>query len=161
MRLTPDDIAARILYRDDAMLVLDKPAGIAVHKGPKGGVTLDDFLPDLAFGSPEVPQLAHRLDVTRRDTDTMGLGARIKTMRILEGQKLKPRRDIFGSGTASDPYRFRDGLLYHDAYYHYVRQEGIQVRSRRIEQLAGGFGDRVEVEDGRVLYFLNDKPTLE
>ena len=50
MRLTPEDIAARILYRDEAMLVLDKPAGIAVHKGPKGGVTLDEFLPALAFG---------------------------------------------------------------------------------------------------------------
>ncbi len=103
--------------------------------------------------------IAHRLDVTRRDT--LGLGARIKAMRILEGQKLKPGRDIFGSGTASDPYRFRDGLLYHDAYNHYLKQEGIQVRSRRIEQLGGGFGDRVEAEDGRALYFLNDRLTLE
>jgi tRNA pseudouridine32 synthase/23S rRNA pseudouridine746 synthase len=59
---TAAEIAARILYRDAEMLVLDKPAGIAVHKGPKGGVTLDAFLPDLAFGAGEIPQLAHRLD---------------------------------------------------------------------------------------------------
>ena len=72
MRLTPEDIAARILYRDEAMLVLDKPAGIAVHKGPKGGVTLDEFLPALAFGKAEIPQLAHRLD--RETTGCLVLG---------------------------------------------------------------------------------------
>lgn len=101
---------------------------------------------------------ADRLDVIRRDR--VGLGPRIKAMRLLEAQKLKPGRDIFGSGTASDPYRFRDGLLYHDAYYHYLEQEGIRVRSRRVEKLEGGVGDRVETEDGRVLYFLNDKLSL-
>lgn len=99
--------------------------------------------------------IANRLYVTQRDA--LGLGARIKAMRILERQKLKRGRDIFGSGTASDPYRFRDGLLYHDAYNFYLKQERIQVRSRRIEKLGGGFGDRVETEDGHVLYFLNEK----
>jgi hypothetical protein len=102
--------------------------------------------------------IGQRMDVTRRDPQ--GTGARIKAMRILEGQKLKPGRDIFGSGTASDPYRFRDGLLYHDAYHQYLKQEGIQVRNRRVEPFPGSFGDRVEAEDGRVLYFLNDKLTL-
>lgn len=103
--------------------------------------------------------IAHRLDVIRRDR--IGLGTRITTMRILEGQKLRPGRDIFGSGTESDPYRFRDGLLYHDAYYHYLKQEGIQVRKRSLEKFPDGFGDRLETEDGRVLCFLNDKMNLE
>jgi hypothetical protein len=98
--------------------------------------------------------IAHRLDVVRRASEPT---ERIKQMRLLKGQKLKPDRDIFGSGTQHDPYRFRNGLLYHDAYHHYWKQEGIQVRDRRVEQLAGGFGDCVEAEDGRVLYFLNDK----
>lgn len=62
MRLSAEDLIARILHRDGAMLVLDKPAGIAVHKGPKGGVTLDQFLPALQFEKPDLPQLAHRLD---------------------------------------------------------------------------------------------------
>jgi hypothetical protein len=103
--------------------------------------------------------IAHRMDIIR--SDTLELGARVKAMRLLEGQKLKPGRDIFGSGTANDPYRFRDGLLYHDAYYHYLKQEGIQVRSRRIEQLGSGFGDRVEADDGRMLYFFNGKLALQ
>jgi hypothetical protein len=101
--------------------------------------------------------VAHRLDVVRRASEPT---ERIKQMRLLEGQKLKPGRDIFGSGTLEDPYRFREGLIYHDAYYHYLKQEKIQTRNRRVEQLPGGFGDRVETEDGRVLYFLNDKFTL-
>lgn len=62
MRFTSEDIARRILYKDEATLVLNKPAGIAVHAGPKGGVTLDEFLPALRFGKQENPQLAHRLD---------------------------------------------------------------------------------------------------
>lgn len=102
---------------------------------------------------------AHRLHLTARDAATPA--ARLKAMRILEGQKLKLGRDIFGSGTESDPYRFRDGLLYHDAYYQYLKQQGIPVRERRPEQFPDGFGDRVEAEDGRVLYFLNDKMKLE
>jgi tRNA pseudouridine32 synthase / 23S rRNA pseudouridine746 synthase len=67
-----DDIVNRILYRDSDRIVLDKPAGIAVHKGPKGGVTLDEFLPALAFGYTEIPQLAHRLD--RETTGCLVLG---------------------------------------------------------------------------------------
>jgi hypothetical protein len=44
----------------------------------------------------------HRL--SRRDT--LPLAAQIKATRILEGQKLKAGRDVFGSGTESEPLRF-------------------------------------------------------
>ena len=56
------DITARVLHRDGMMLVIDKPAGLAVHKGPKGGETLADHLDALRFGLPSAPELAHRLD---------------------------------------------------------------------------------------------------
>ncbi len=59
------DIGARLLYRDGLMLVIDKPAGLPVHPGPKGGETLTDHLDALRFGLPKRPQAAHRLD---RDT---------------------------------------------------------------------------------------------
>jgi tRNA pseudouridine32 synthase/23S rRNA pseudouridine746 synthase len=61
----PGEIVARVLYRDGLMLVIDKPAGIAVHKGPKGGASLEDRFGALRFGLPRAPALAHRLD---RDT---------------------------------------------------------------------------------------------
>ncbi|HEV3372650.1 MAG TPA: RNA pseudouridine synthase, partial [Xanthobacteraceae bacterium] len=35
--MTPEEMVARLLYRDALMLVIDKPAGMAVHRGPKGG----------------------------------------------------------------------------------------------------------------------------
>jgi len=47
------------------MLVIDKPAGVAVHRGPKGGENLEDSFDALRFGLPRKPALAHRLD---RDT---------------------------------------------------------------------------------------------
>jgi tRNA pseudouridine32 synthase/23S rRNA pseudouridine746 synthase len=63
--MTPEDMVARLLYRDGLMLIIDKPAGYAVHKGPKGGESLEDHFGALRFGLPRAPALAHRLD---RDT---------------------------------------------------------------------------------------------
>ena len=63
--MTAEEIVARLVYRDGLMLVIDKPAGLAVHKGPKGGESLEDYFDALRFGLPRPPALAHRLD---RDT---------------------------------------------------------------------------------------------
>jgi tRNA pseudouridine32 synthase/23S rRNA pseudouridine746 synthase len=60
--ITPEDLLARVLYRDGLMLILDKPAGLPVHQGPKGGANLEDLLDALRFGLPQRPALAHRLD---------------------------------------------------------------------------------------------------
>ena len=60
--MTPEDLNARLLYRDALMLVIDKPAGIAVHRGPKGGDNLEAHFDALRFGLPRNPALAHRLD---------------------------------------------------------------------------------------------------
>lgn len=61
----PDDLARRVLYRDAQILVIDKPAGVAVHRGPGGGPNLETALDALRFGYKERPELGHRLD---RDT---------------------------------------------------------------------------------------------
>jgi tRNA pseudouridine32 synthase / 23S rRNA pseudouridine746 synthase len=60
--LTPEALAERVLYRDGLMLVIDKPAGLPVHQGPKGGANLAELLDGLRFGLPQRPELAHRLD---------------------------------------------------------------------------------------------------
>jgi tRNA pseudouridine32 synthase/23S rRNA pseudouridine746 synthase len=60
--MTPEEIYTRLLHRDGLMLVLDKPAGLAVHRGPKGGHSFEDFFHHLRFGLPRDPSLAHRLD---------------------------------------------------------------------------------------------------
>ena len=63
--MTPDNIVARVLYRDALMLVIDKPAGLPVHADRRGGETLAGWLDHLRFGLPRRPEIAHRLD---RDT---------------------------------------------------------------------------------------------
>src|SRR6185503_14822862 len=60
--LTADEIQARVLHRDGLMLVIDKPAGLPVHRGPKGGANLEASFDALRFGLPRPPVLAHRLD---------------------------------------------------------------------------------------------------
>src|ERR1700761_1173527 len=63
--MTPEQMVSRLLYRDGLMLVIDKPPGLAVHRGPNGGESLEDGFDALRFGLPRAPALAHRLD---RDT---------------------------------------------------------------------------------------------
>lgn len=60
--MTPEDIGSRLLHRDGLMLIIDKPAGLAVHRGPKGGASVEDYFDALRFGLPKPPALAHRLD---------------------------------------------------------------------------------------------------
>src|SRR5947208_4423514 len=60
--LTAEEILARVLHRDGLMLVIDKPAGLPVHRGPKGGANLENAFDHLRFGLPRPPVLAHRLD---------------------------------------------------------------------------------------------------
>ena len=54
-----------ILHRDTHLLVIDKPAGMAVHPGPKTPASLEDHLAALAFDNQRLPVISHRLD---RDT---------------------------------------------------------------------------------------------
>lgn len=54
-----------ILYRDDSIIVINKPAGIPVHAGSGGGDNLENHLHALRFELRDPPHLAHRLD---RDT---------------------------------------------------------------------------------------------
>ena len=51
-----------MLHRDGLMLVIDKPCGLPVHRGPKGGANLETSFDRLRFGLPRPPVLAHRLD---------------------------------------------------------------------------------------------------
>lgn len=71
-------LAGRLLYRDAMMLVVDKPAGIAVHRGPKGGACLEDYFDALRFGLPRNPALVHRLD--RETSGCLVLGRHHKAL---------------------------------------------------------------------------------
>lgn len=62
MKLDAQEIEARLLYRDACLLVVDKPAGIAVHVTAHDTVAFDQSFHHLQFGLPRPPALAHRLD---------------------------------------------------------------------------------------------------
>jgi tRNA pseudouridine32 synthase/23S rRNA pseudouridine746 synthase len=63
----------RVLFIDGEALVIDKPAGLAVHPGSRTPESLQDYLRDLRFGFQRIPLPVHRLD---RDTSGCLLLAR-------------------------------------------------------------------------------------
>ena len=75
---TEEEILARVLHRDGLMLVIDKPAGLSVHRGPKGGPSLEDWFDALRYGLPRGPELAHRLD--RETSGCLVLGRHRKAL---------------------------------------------------------------------------------
>lgn len=77
--MTEAELLSRLLYRDGMILIVNKPAGLPVHSGPKGGQNLEQYFHHLQFGLPSPPALAHRLD---RDTSgCLILGRHRKALR--------------------------------------------------------------------------------
>jgi len=62
-----------VLFIDAEAIVIDKPAGLAVHPGAKTRESLEDYLHHLRFGFQRTPLPVHRLD---RDTSGCLLLAR-------------------------------------------------------------------------------------
>lgn len=95
-------MVARLLYRDGLMLVIDKPAGLPVHRGPRGAAAkaagipgaLQDYFDALRFGLPRPPELAHRLD--RETAGCLVLGRHRKALATLG--------DLFKDGKVGKTY---------------------------------------------------------
>lgn len=79
--MTPEEVRGRLLYRDGLMLVINKPAGLPVHRGPKGVEAFEDYFDALRFGLPRPPTLAHRLD--RATSGCLVLGRHRKALALL------------------------------------------------------------------------------
>ena len=120
-----------VLYKDDDVLVIDKPAGLAVQGGSGLSTSVDDLLDALQFDAEERPRLVHRLD---RDTSgVLALARNAKAARHLtEAFRHKDARKVYWAVVVGVP----------------------EVRGGRIDaplQKAGGKGaERVHVdEEGR------------
>jgi 23S rRNA pseudouridine1911/1915/1917 synthase len=75
-RLVAEDVPMRIVYEDEHLLVLDKPAGIVVHPAaghPSGTLVHGLLAHDVAGGDADRPGIVHRLD---RDTSGLMVVAR-------------------------------------------------------------------------------------
>jgi tRNA pseudouridine32 synthase/23S rRNA pseudouridine746 synthase len=82
-----------ILVRSEDFVVLDKPPGLPVHPGPRGGPSVEDWFP-LLSRRREGPWLVHRLDA-----DTAGcLVVALRKAALLEAQA------AFAAGRAGKTY---------------------------------------------------------
>ena len=82
-----------ILFQDDRFVVLDKPAGLPVHPGPRGGPTVEDWFPMLSRRK-DGPWLVHRLDA-----DTAGC-----LVIALRRSALRAAQAEFAAGRARKTY---------------------------------------------------------
>ncbi|MGE4281183.1 MAG: RluA family pseudouridine synthase [Magnetospirillum sp.] len=103
--MSPEEIEARVLYKDQDVIVLDKPAGLAVHAGPNSPDHLELYLDALKYGWSQAPRLAHRLD---RDTSgCLLLGRHDKSIKrlgkmFMQGRIEKAYWTVVQGGPAAD-----------------------------------------------------------
>ena len=124
------DLQRLLLYRDDQMLLINKPHGLPVQGGP--GIThhLDALLDALRFDAPDRPRLVHRLD---RDTSGVLLLAR-------------------SPGVAAKlAIAFRSRAV-HKIYWAVVAGRPVPVEGRidlPLKRVTGGRGERTEIAEPR------------
>lgn len=99
-------LVGRVLYRDDDVIAIDKPAGLAVQGGTGTTKHLDAMLDSLRFGSAERPRLVHRLD---KDTSGVLLLARtaFAATRLAESFRGRDARKIYWAATVGVPRPFQ------------------------------------------------------
>ncbi len=86
-----DFVRSLVIHRDDDVIALNKPAGLAVQGGTGTLRHLDAMLDALRFGGKERPRLVHRLD---RDTSGVLLLARSAAVaarlgRLFQGREVR------------------------------------------------------------------------
>ncbi|MDD9900305.1 MAG: RNA pseudouridine synthase [Alphaproteobacteria bacterium] len=108
------DITKTVIYRDNLIIALNKPAGIPVHPGPRReGESLEDYFDQLCFDYHHPPHLAHRLD---RDTSgCLILGRNKKGLRkmghLFETRQVKKTYWAIVHGGPKDDEGTIDGWL--------------------------------------------------
>ncbi len=91
---TAEAIPLAVVYEDETLLVVDKPAGMVVHPAPghPGGTLVNALLaryPELATDGEGWPGIVHRLD---RDTSGLLLVAKEEKGRLALQRQFKARR---------------------------------------------------------------------
>jgi len=79
-------IQSLVIYKDNRMLAINKPAGLAVQGGTKTSRHIDGLLDGLRFEANQRPRLVHRLD---KDTSGVLLLARDRPSASALGDALK------------------------------------------------------------------------
>jgi 23S rRNA pseudouridine955/2504/2580 synthase len=97
-----EDLRALVIYRDDEVIAINKPPGLAVQGGTGTDKHLDGMLDALRFGAKERPRLVHRLD---RDTSGVLVLARSAAAAARLGQAFRQRnaRKLYWAATVGVP----------------------------------------------------------
>ncbi|MSO89736.1 MAG: RluA family pseudouridine synthase [Rhodospirillaceae bacterium] len=83
-----------VLHRDADMIVINKPAGLAVQGGTGVTRSLDGMLDALRFGGAERPRLVHRLDRDTSGVLVLARSARVAA-RLSEAFRTKAVRKLY------------------------------------------------------------------
>lgn len=152
-----DDLRSRVLHLDDDLIVLDKPAGLAVQGGTRTYRHLDAMLDALRFGADERPRLVHRLD---KDTAGVLVIARnvraaaelTRAFRSREARKLywalvmgvpKPEAGRIALSLAKKPSGFKEKVVADEqgkaavSVYRVIDKAGRKVAWLALEPLTG------------------------
>jgi 23S rRNA pseudouridine955/2504/2580 synthase len=91
-----------VLYQDDDVIVINKPAGLAVQGGSGISRNLDDMMVALQFDAAEKPRLVHRLD---RDTSgVIALARNVQAaQRLADAFRHKDAKKIYWAVTVGVP----------------------------------------------------------
>jgi 23S rRNA pseudouridine955/2504/2580 synthase len=100
------ELLARVLFRDDDVLAIDKPEGLAVQGGTATPRHLDGMLDALRFDAAERPRLVHRLD---KDTSGVLLLARnaFAAAKLADAFRGRRLRKYYWAVTVGVPKPFR------------------------------------------------------
>jgi 23S rRNA pseudouridine955/2504/2580 synthase len=102
-----------VLYRDDDVVVLNKPSGLAVQGGTKTERHLDGLLPALTREGQDRPRLVHRLDRDTSGVMIVALNARAAAA-LAKSFRARDARKVYWALTTGVPTPRRgkiDGAL--------------------------------------------------
>ncbi|MEM9524711.1 MAG: RluA family pseudouridine synthase [Pseudomonadota bacterium] len=104
-------LRSRVIYRDDHLLALNKPPGLAVQGGSGQTRHVDALAPALRFERDENPRLVHRLD---KDTSGVLLMARTRAVAATLATVFRRReiRKIYWAIVAGVPHPRKGRITY-------------------------------------------------
>lgn len=121
-------VQSMVIHRDDQVLALNKPAGLAVQGGTRTARHIDGLLDGLKFRQSERPRLVHRLD---KDTSGVLLLGRTRT----------------GTNALAKAFKSRNTIKIYWALVHGVPRPAQGKISMALKKTHGPSGDRVRQAD--------------
>ena len=104
-----EKLRASVLHEDESVLVIDKPAGLAVQGGTGTPHHLDGMLDALRFGHKERPRLVHRLDRDTSGVLVLGRSAQAAA-KLAEAFRGKQARKVYWAIVIGRP-KIRQGRI--------------------------------------------------